>query len=469
MIAKHLLPLLTLFALPFASPAVAGADAPRPNIIVILADDLGYGDLSCFGQEQFETPRLDRMAREGMKLTSHYAASAVCLPSRYSMLTGLHQGHAWIRGNRWNLSMRPDPLDRTFASILQDAGYKTALIGKSGVGNNDDDPQGVLDKGFDYFFGHTSHRAAHRQYPPKLWRQTTELSIDGNEGRTGTRYAGNLFVDEAIQYINEHGGDQPFLMQLSFTHPHPDLAAPEEFVQPLVGKFDEPESQPPADPTKGYRYTPHPKASYAGMIVWMDDAVGRVLDALEAQGIAGKTLVIFTSDNGPPSSGQANPAYFDSNGIYRGHKYHLYEGGIRVPTIAWWPGTIEAGSVSDRPSGFWDYLPTFAELAGAPVPKEIDGLSLVPTLLGTGEQPPHEYLYWELHERSGQQAVRMGKWKGVRLRVRKDPNGPIELYDLERDPSEMRNVAADHPEVVAKLAEIMAQAREPSDTWTFGR
>ena len=451
-------------------PTTSDAGERKPNIIVILADDLGYGDLSCFGQKQFTTPRLDRMAEQGMKLTSHYAASPVCLPSRYSMLTGLHQGHAYIRGNRWNLSMRPDPDDLTVATLLNSAGYATALIGKSGVGH-DGDPQIVLDKGFDYFFGYTSHGAAHRQYPRELWRGTERVQLDGNTGYDGTQYAGDLFVEDATTFIKDHA-DEPFFVQLSLTQPHPDLAAPQEYLDRYRGRFDEPRiraNQRPKQPqTRGYLFTETPKADYAAMIAWTDDAVGRVLGALAEAGIDDNTIVLFTSDNGPPKEGQADPDYFDSNGIYRGWKRDVYDGGIRVPTIVRWPAAIPPGSESDHPSYFPDYLPTFCEAAGAPVPGGLDGVSFLPTLTGHGEQASHDYLYWEFHERGGRQALRRGDWKAVRLNVLDDPDGPIELYHLAGDPGETTDVAVDHPKVAAELTELMAGAREASSMWRWG-
>ena len=468
---RRLIVIAVLVALAgLASTAAAQRQPERPNIVLIVADDLGYGDLGCFGQENFETPRLDAMASEGMRLTAHYSASPVCLPSRYSMLTGLHQGHAYIRGNRWNLSMRPDPLDLTVATLLRNAGYATALIGKSGVGH-DDDPQIVLDKGFDHFFGYTSHAAAHRQYPPELWRGTERVAIDGNTGYEGEQYAGDLFVEDAKAYIAQHA-EGPFFLQLSLTQPHPDLAAPPEYLERFRGRFDEPPvnegQRPPGEQTRGYLFTETPMADYAAMVAWTDDAVGQVLDALDEAGVADNTLVLFTSDNGPPREGQADPKYHDSNGIYRGHKRDVYEGGIRVPTIVRWPARVAAGGESDLPSYFPDYLPTFCDAAGIEGPSGIDGLSFLPTLTGEGEQARHATMYWEFHEQGGRQALRRGDWKAVRMNVRDDPGGPIELYNLADDPGESNDVAGEHPTIAAEMIALLDAARRPSDAWRFG-
>ena len=466
--------LLLLAGVAPVSKAARGEASP-PNIVVILADDLGYGDLSCFGQQHFQTPRLDQMAQEGMKLTAHYSASPVCLPARYSMLTGLHQGSAYIRGNRWQLSMRPNPLDLTVATLLKNAGYRTALVGKSGVGH-DDDPQIVLDKGFDHFFGYTSHGAAHRQFPPTLWRGTEEMTVDGNNGYTGEQYGGDLFVEDAIRFVEAHVREQedsPFFLQLSLTQPHPDLAAPPEYLERFRGTFDEPPVNEQARQRfqrrqQGYLFTETPMADYAAMIAWTDDAVGKVLDALDEAGVGDNTLVIFTSDNGPPREGLADPAYHDSNGVYRGWKRDVYEGGIRVPTIVRWPARVQAGTASDTPSYFPDYLPTFCEAAGVDAPSGIDGLSFLPTLTGDGKQDVHAYLYWEFHEQGGKQALRRGAWKVVRLNVRDDPDGPVELYNLRDDPAEEEDLAAEHPGLAAELRAVLDAARRPSDDWRFG-
>lgn len=444
------------------------AAGDRPNVIYILADDLGYGDLSCTGQTHFRTPNIDRLAAEGMRFTDHYCGSTVCMPSRASLLTGLHQGHVSIRGNRGDKRLRPDPQEVTVAGVLKRSGYATANFGKTGV-TNSDSAEAVLEKGFDVFVGQTSHGAAHRQYPVEIVRNLERQTIDGNQGREGRVYGNQIYFDEAIAFIKANK-DRPMFVHIAPTLPHADLNAPPEYLERFVGRFDEPERQPPEDATKGYRFTKHPKATYVAMVTYLDDQVGRVMEAVRAEGLDENTIILFASDNGAMNEGGFERTWFDSSGKLRGGKRDLYEGGIRTPLLVRWPGMIEAGAVTDHPSAFWDVLPTLAELAGAAVPAGLDGISFRPTLLSKpGEQAAHKYLYWEFHEQGGKQAVRMGKWKGVRLNVGQQPAGPIELYDLASDPSEATNVAAEHVEVVRQIEEIMVTARTPSKIYQFDR
>ncbi len=434
-----------------------------PNIIVILADDLGYGDLSCFGQENFETPRLDQMAAEGMRLTNHYAGCTVCAPSRACMLTGLHMGHVYNRGNGPN-QLREDPQDLSIARYLQPAGYYSALIGKSGLSGNTDDGGLGNRKGFDHFFGYTSHAAAHRYYPEYLWKNGERVEYPGNQGKEGDTYSGDVFLADTMRFLDERAAaGKPFFLHLSLQQPHADLQVPNAWREKFIGKYEE-------KPAKGggYRDEAHPKSTFVAMVSYLDDTIGKVLDRLEEKDLAENTLVIFSSDNGPMSEGGWNREYFDSNGPLRGGKRDFYEGGIRVPTIAWWPGTVKAGTTSNHISGFWDYVPTACELAGVDVPENTDGISLVPTLTGKGEQQKHDYCYWEFYEQGGKQAVRAGKWKGIRLGVSQDRDAPLELYNLETDLAEENNIAADHPEIVAKLAAMMEEAHEPSELFQFG-
>ncbi len=452
---------VAVVSLLFATQAFA-AEQP-PNIIVILADDLGYGDLSCFGQENFDTPRLDRMADEGMKLTNHYAGCTVCAPSRACMLTGLHMGHVYNRGNGEN-QLREDPNDMTIARYLQPAGYHSALIGKSGLSGNTDDGALAGRKGFDHFFGYTSHAAAHRYYPPYLWKNGARVEYPGNQGKEGDTYSGEVFLDDTMRFLDQRAAaGKPFFLHLSLQQPHADLQVPDAWREKFIGQYDE-------QPAKGggYRDEAHPKSTFVAMVSYLDDTVGQVLDKLKETGLAENTLVIFSSDNGPMNEGGWNRDYFDSNGPLRGGKRDMYEGGIRVPTIAWWPGTVKAGTTSNHISGFWDYVPTACELAGVDMPKRTDGISLVPTLTGKGEQPKHDYCYWEFYEQGGKQAVRAGKWKGIRLGVSQDRAAPLELYNLETDLAEEHNIAGDHPEIVAKLAAMMDEAHEPSELFQFG-
>jgi arylsulfatase A len=439
----------------------AGAAQP-PNIIFILADDLGYGDLSCFGQKHFETPHLDRMAREGMRLTQHYSGSTVCAPSRACLMTGNHTGHVHQRFNG-NVQFREDPHDLTVATLLQRAGYHTAMIGKSGLSCRSDDGALPNRKGFDHFFGYIGHGAAHRYYPKQLFKNGEAVRYAGNRGKEGKQYSGDLFLADALAYLDAHAGG-PFFLHLSLQQPHADLQVPPEWRDRFVGKFDE-------TPAKGghYRNEMHPKATFAGMVTYLDDTVGQIRAKLDELGIADNTLVIFSSDNGPMSEGGWDKSYFQSGGPLRGGKRDFYEGGVRVPTIACWSGQIQADSESNHVSAFWDFLPTACEAAGIAAPDSIDGISYLPALLGKPDQPKHEYLYWEFYERGGKQAVRWGDWKGIRLNVSNDRNGPIELYDLSTDLAEEHNIASKHPIVVAQIAKFMDEAHVESELISFER
>ncbi|CAK9037551.1 Arylsulfatase A (ASA) (Cerebroside-sulfatase) [Durusdinium trenchii] len=430
------------------------AEPGRPNIVVIVADDLGYGDLSCLGQKNFQTPQLDRMAAEGMLLTDHYAGSTVCAPSRACLMTGQHTGHVFQRYNG-SVQFREDPLDTTVATLLASGGYHTAMIGKSGLSCNSEDGGLPNRKGFDYFYGFVSHTNAHRYYPPSLWCNGEKLRFEENQGKEGAQYSGDLFLDKALNYLDIHQ-EGPFFLHLSLQQPHADLNVPKKWKKPFIGKFDE-------EPYPGayYRGDPHPKATFAGMVTYLDHSVGQVLAKLKELGIAENTLVIFSSDNGPMSEGGWSRHYFDSSGPYRGGKRDLYEGGIRVPTIAWWPGKVAAGSKSDHISAAWDILPTACELAGVATPDNIDGISCVPTLLAQGNQRQHEYLYWEFYEQGGKQAIRRGNWKAVRLNVSDSP--VLELYNLASDPGEANDVSEEHPEVVAELLAAMQEAHVESE------
>jgi len=432
----------------------------KPNIIFILADDLGYGDLGCYGQKRIKTPNLDRMAAEGMRFTQHYAGSTVCAPSRCTLMTGLHTGHCTVRGNA-RVPLRP--ADLTVAELLKQAGYRTGIIGKWGLGEADS--TGIPNRqGFDYWFGYLNQRHAHNYYPRYLWRNQQKVWLDnevrdvnppGGVATKRVQYSHDLFAAEALAFV-ERNKDKPFFLYLAFTIPHANNEAGKKGME--VPSYD-----PYTD-----KDWPEPQKAHAAMITRMDRDIGRLLAKLKELGIDEKTLVMFSSDNGPHREGGNNPHFNDSNGPLRGIKRDVYEGGIRVPLIARWPGKIKPGSVSDHISAFWDFLPTCCELAQVPVPDGIDGISMVPTLLGRPEQQrQHEYLYWEFHEQGKKQAVRLGPWKGVRLNVAKNPDGPIELYNLEDDIGEQHNIAAQHPDIVAKIAKIMKQARTPSQHWSW--
>ena len=433
-----------------------------PNILLIQADDLGYGDLSAYGQAHFATPALDRLAREGIRFTQYYAGSTVCAPSRCALMTGLHTGHAWIRGNG-DIPLREE--DTTIAMVLKDAGYRTAVIGKYGLGGPGTPGQPDR-KGFEYSFGFLDHRHAHRQYTDHLYRNAERVPTD-----LELQYVNDSFTRETMAFI-ERDDARPFFVYLNYTVPHAELRAPADSVEPLKGTYQEtpfvnekadarPTGAKIESPSLGYRSQPAPKAAFVAMIARMDRDIGRIADLLRARGIDRRTLVMFVSDNGPHREGGADPQFFKSSGGLRGIKRDLYEGGIRVPHIAWWPGTIPAGRVSDHVWAHWDVLPTLGDVAGAKkIPAGIDGMSMARALRGR-PQPTHEFLYWEFHERGFQQAVRMGRWKAVRLK----PEAALELYDLQTDPGEQRDVAADRPEIIAKIEAYLRTARTESARW----
>jgi len=441
----------------------AGIKGKRPNIIFILADDLGYGDLGCFGQQTIQTPNIDQLAAEGMRFTDHYAGSTVCAPSRCCLMTGLHTGHALVRGNA-NVPLRPS--DVTVAELLKQAGYTTGIIGKWGLGEADS--TGIPNRqGFDYWFGYLNQRHAHNYYPKFLWRneQKVELANEVNHnigGRDRTpggvatkrvEYSHDLFAKEALRFV-EKNKDNTFFLYLPFTIPHANNEAGNKGMEvPSYGPYTD-------------KDWPDPQKGHAAMITRMDGDIGRLMAKLKMLGLDENTFVFFSSDNGPHKEGGADPAFFNSSGPLRGYKRALYEGGIRVPTIARWPGKIKAGSVTNHISAFWDFLPTCCDLAGINTPEDIDGISMLPTLLGqSSKQKKHEFLYWEFHEQGKRQAVRMGDWKGIRQNVAKNPNSPIELYYLKNDIGEQNNVAKQHPQIVAKIEDLMRSARTPSEHW----
>jgi arylsulfatase A len=455
--------LLAALLLVSARSELAGAQqkAAAPNVVIIQADDLGYGDLSAYGQTQFQSPSLDQLAREGIRFTQYYAGSTVCAPSRTALMTGLHTGHASIRGNG-EIALRPE--DVTIAEVLKTAGYRTAVVGKWGLGipGSTGEPN---KQGFDYSFGFLDHRHAHRQYTDHLWRDGKRIAVD-----VDSNYVNDLFTREALGFIDRKD-DRPFFLYLNYTVPHAELRVPESSLAEFRGKFPErPYVNAAADARKtgalpdgaslGYRSQPEPHAAFAAMITRMDRDIGRIVADLHARGLDRSTLILFISDNGPHQEGGGDPVFFKSNGGLRGIKRDLYEGGIRVPMIARWVGTIPAGRVSDYPWAHWDILPTLAELAGARAPDGLDGRSMTRTLRGES-QPPHDTFYWEFHERGFQQAARMGKWKAVRLGAGK----PLELYDLEADPRESHDVASENAAVVERIESYLRTARTASEQW----
>ncbi|MFT5466023.1 MAG: arylsulfatase A-like enzyme [Verrucomicrobiales bacterium] len=435
----------------------------KPNIIFILADDLGYGDLSCFGQETLKTPNLDRMAAEGLKFTRHYSGSTVCAPSRCVLLTGLHTGHCSIRGN--GPAQLPDN-EVTVAKLLKEAGYVTACIGKWGIGNPPplDDPQRM---GFDNFYGYVNMYHAHNFYPEFLirngervplrnvtqakWKQDKRRADGGPLEGVGVAekkidYAPDLIASEALQFIEQHR-NRPFFLYFAMNVPHANNEGGKDGMEvPNFGEFAAREEWPNTE--KGF----------ASMIRNIDNDVGNVLDKLKELGIDNETLVIFSSDNGPHQEGGHKMEYFNSNGLFTGMKRDLTDGGIRVPTIAWWPGKIEGGRETAHISAFQDFLPTAVELAETSMPKRCDGISLVPTLFGEGEQTEHDFLYWEFLERGGKKAVLKGDWKLIKRDAQKNPDAAPFLFNLAADPAEEKNVANANPKVVQHLLELMESA-----------
>ncbi|RIJ48541.1 DUF4976 domain-containing protein [Maribellus luteus] len=448
------------------------AETRKPNIVYILADDLGWGDLSCYGQTHFATPNIDNLAQSGMQFTQHYAGCTVCAPSRSSLMTGQTTGHTFIRGNKeWNPEGQY-PLEAdavTMAEALKKEGYATGAFGKWGLGypGSEGDPNM---QGFDEFFGYNCQRMGHNYYPYHLWHNQEKVMLEGNAGQQTGEYAPEVIHKQALKFL-EDNKDKPFFMYYPSIIPHAELFAPEEYIAKFRGKFDPEKVYKGVDEGKNFREGPYGSqpeshAAFAAMVDYLDMQVGEIIAKLKDLGVYDNTLIIFTSDNGPHMEGGADPDYFDSNGPFKGYKRDLYEGGIRVPMIAVWGNKIQAGSKSDHISAFWDVFPTVGELTGAQVPENTDGISFLPTLLGE-QQKAHEYLYWEFHEMGGRKAIRKGNWKLVHYKVNKPEETTTELYNLETDPGEENNVATDHPNVVQELEALMENARTPSEIFPF--
>ena len=446
-----------------------------PNIILIMADDLGYGDIGVYGQSLFPTPNIDRLAKGGIRFLQHYSGSTVCAPSRSALMTGQHSGHTFIRGNLergFNLDNEGQyPLaseELTIAEVLKEANYRTGAFGKWGLGypGSEGDPNF---QGFDQFYGYNCQRVAHNYYPTHLWNNQKKEKLRGNDGTTTKTYAPELIHQKALSFLEENK-ESPFFMFYPSVIPHAELVAPVEYMTRYRGLFL-PEKKF-IRKKGGYnvgRYNPQEEshAAFAAMINVLDDQVGEIIDKIHELGIAENTLILFTSDNGPHLEGGADPDYFNSNGPLRGYKRDLYEGGIRVPMIAYWPSKIQPGSTTDHPSAFWDFFPTAIEIAGLNKNwADIDGISFLPTLTGK-EQKAHPYLYWEFLKKGGRQAVRMDQWKAVRLNMSNDPNAPIELYRLTDDIGEENNIAEQYPEMVKIMDSLMSNAHEYSEIFPF--
>lgn len=470
----------------------------KPNIVYILADDLGYNELGCYGQDTIETPNIDALAASGIRFTQHYSGSPVCAPSRCVLMTGKHTGHAYIRGNdewrergdTWNFAkavedpnlegQRPLPVGtKTIGTLLQGVGYKTAIVGKWGLGAplTNSIPTKM---GFDFFYGYNCQRQAHTFYPKHLWKNEekdwldNELVVPGTKLAEGadpndptsyskyrlSEYAPELMLGEALEFVRENK-ESPFFLYFASPIPHVPLQAPESWVEYYQKKLG------PEDPylgNKGYFPNRTPRATYAAMVSYLDEQVGDIVSELKKLGLYENTLILFSSDNGPTYNGGSDSNYFESASPFKSEygwaKGFATEGGIRVPMIASWEGMIKGGRTSQHVSAFWDVLPTLCELSGALVPSDVDGLSFVPNLLGESQEP-HEFLYWEFPAYEGQQAVRMGDWKALRKGIFKG-NIDLELYNLKTDPREQFDVSAAYPEVVAKIEAIMESEREPA-------
>jgi len=464
-----LLPLFSILIL-FYSCNRAGDPLQKPNIIFIMADDMGYGDLGCYGQEYIRTPHIDELAAGGMMFTQHYAGNTVCAPSRCALMTGKHMGFAEIRGNGQAEPYGQRPISDqaiTVAEILKEAGYKTGMIGKWGLGVevNSGDP---LKQGFDFYYGYLDQVLAHNYYPEYLMRNGEKEYLDnevkyldstlwhkglGSYSTKKSTYSPDLMAREALEFIRSNK-DNPFFLYLPYTIPHDNGEEPvgERQEVPDFGIYAE-------------KDWPKEQKGYAAMITRMDGEVGRLLALLDELELTDHTLVFFTSDNGPKPDVDFT-AFFNSNGPFRGGKRDLYEGGIRVPMIVSWQGEIEAGSSSDHVSAFWDFLPTVCDLIGAEAPEDINGISYLPTLKGE-TQEAHQSLYWEFVSVGGKKAIRRGDWKLVRNDILADPPGTIELYDLATDVGEEKNVAADFPEVVDELLKMMENSRVESEFFSF--
>lgn len=470
-----------------------GDDSGPPNIILILADDLGYGELGVYGQQKIETPHLDALASAGMIFTQHYAGAPVCAPSRCVLLTGKHMGHAAIRGNDewasrgevWDYAsvvedprlegQRPLPEGTvTLGTLLQAEGYRTAIVGKWGLGAplTEGIPNNL---GFDFFFGFNCQRQAHTYYPRHLWKNREKGWLDNPLVVPGTlleegedpldpksyrsyaleHYAPDLMQQEALDFIRSHQSD-PFFLYYATPIPHVPLQAPERWVNHYLKKFGD---EMPYDGARGYFPCRYPRATYAAMVSYLDEQVGEILHLVRELGIEKNTLILFSSDNGPTYNGGTDSPWFDSGGSFRSEygkgKGFLQEGGIRVPLLACWPGRIEAGTLSEKVTSFYDVLPMLCEVAGAKIPQDIDGLSFLPELLGEEEQTGHEYLYWEFPEYGGQIAIRMGKWKGLAREIMERNEVRFELYDLEADPLEEHDLAVEYPEIIEKFFQII--------------
>ena len=475
--------LLTTLLIAFVMPLGGFAQTPakqRPNIVFILADDLGYGDVgfnrpAVAGQQLIKTPNIDRLAKEGMQFPQFYAGTSVCAPSRSALMSGLHSGHTYIRGNKSVSPEGQEPIADsvlTVAEVLQKAGYSTGAFGKWGLG-----PVGSVGdpnkQGFDTFYGYNCQSLSHRHYPNHLWNNAKKVVLEGNQNlRSTTEYAPDLIQKQALAFVDSRSDKQPFFLFLPYTLPHAELTVPDDSLfRQYKGKFPETpfpgKDYGPDALTGGYASQAYPRAAYAAMVSRLDMYVGQIMAKLKEKGLDKNTIILFTSDNGPHVEGGGDPAFFTSTAGFRGVKRDLFEGGIRVPFVAHWPGVIRAGAKNDYIGAFWDLLPTFAELAGAKTPGGLDGLSFTAALTGKGVQKKHDFLYWEFHEQGGRQAIRQGNWKAIRYKAAGNQEGAVELYDLAKDPYETTNLTPQNPEKARKMGALMNSSRTPSVLFPF--
>lgn len=431
-----------------------------PNIVYIMADDLGIGDLGCYGQQQIKTPCIDGLARNGMMFMRHYSGSSISAPSRCTLLTGKHTGHAAIRGNKPVTLADGEKYDTplpakevTVAKLLKQKNYRTACIGKWGMGGPDS--EGHPNRhGFDYFYGYLGQGHAHSYYPPFLFENNEKIMLEKKH------YSHNLIVEKALDFIDKNA-EHPFFLYFSPTIPHAELAVPEENMQQYEGQFQE-------KPFAGGHYCaqPKPRAAYAAMVTLLDTNVGQIIELLKRKGVYENTIIIFTSDNGVHKEGGHDPEYFNSNAGLRGIKRDFYEGGIRTPFIVEWPGMIAPGSRNQHVSAFWDFLPTVCDITGISTPHDIDGISYLPVLKGL-EQPEHDYLYYDFYEKQGTQAVIQDDWKLISLQVNAPKKTHYELYNLKTDPKEQHNVAVLHPDRVEQLKALIKQAHTKNPIFNY--
>ena len=452
----------------------------QPNIIYILADDMGIGDLGAYGQTIIQTPNLDRLASKGMKFTQHYSGAAVCAPSRSTLMTGQHTGHTPIRGNKKNSKSTegqfPLPSEAiTLAELLKSKGYTTGAFGKWGLGFGEGDPN---NQGFDEFYGYNCQRLAHRYYPPYLNHNQKRDSLQGNDWTHKVTYAPDIIQKHRLQFI-DNNKNKPFFAYIPLVLPHAEIISPNDSIfKKYDGKFKEipytvankyTSDYGPDIVLHEYASVEKPLATYASMITRIDAYVGQIIDKVDELGLTENTIIMFTSDNGPSPEGGTNPDFFNSNSHFRGYKRDLYEGGIRAPFLVVWPHKIKEGSVTNHISSFWDVLPTLTEIANIKNPKNIDGISFLPTLLGKKNQKKHHSLYWEYNIKKGRKAIRKDNWKGVwhNINAKGEKKGSFELYDLSKDESETKNIANQHPSIVKELKHLMKTSRIESKTFPF--